>query len=42
VVDGDPFGDITAMQRIHTVVKEGAVLVREGAMLLPPAAQERQ
>jgi imidazolonepropionase-like amidohydrolase len=42
VVDGDPLADITAMQRIHTVVKDGAVLVQEGAMLLSPTAQEGQ
>jgi hypothetical protein len=30
------------MQRIHAVVKDGAVLVQEGAMLLAPTAQERQ
>jgi imidazolonepropionase-like amidohydrolase len=34
VVDGDPLTDITAMQRIHMVVKGGEVLVREGAMPL--------
>ena len=34
VVDGDPLTDITAMQRVHTVVKDGEVAVREGAMLL--------
>lgn len=42
VVDGDPLADITAMQRIHTVVKGGTVLVQEGAMLLSPTAQEGQ
>jgi imidazolonepropionase-like amidohydrolase len=35
-VDGDPLLDITAMQRIHTVVKDGTVLVRDGGVLLPP------
>jgi imidazolonepropionase-like amidohydrolase len=40
VVDGDPLLDITAMQRIHTVVKGGELLVREGALLLSPTALE--
>ena len=34
VVDGDPLTDITAMQRIHTVVKGGEVLVRDDGVLL--------
>jgi cytosine/adenosine deaminase-related metal-dependent hydrolase len=29
IVDGDPLTGITAMQRIHTVIKEGQVLVSE-------------
>ena len=40
VVDGDPLTDITAMQRIHTVVKDGKVLVREGGLLLSPTSEE--
>jgi imidazolonepropionase-like amidohydrolase len=40
VVDGDPLTDITAMQRIHTVVKGGEVVVREGGLLLPAAGVE--
>jgi imidazolonepropionase-like amidohydrolase len=40
VVDGDPLTDITAMQRIHTVVKGGEVLVREGGLLLSPTGVE--
>jgi len=40
VVDGDPLLDITAMQRIHTVVKGGELLVREGALLLSPTHLE--
>ena len=40
VVDGDPLTDITAMQRIHTVVKGGKVLVREGGVLLSPTGVE--
>jgi imidazolonepropionase-like amidohydrolase len=40
VVDGDPLTDITSMQRIHTVVKGGELLVREGALLLSPVAVE--
>jgi imidazolonepropionase-like amidohydrolase len=37
-VDGDPLTDISAMQRIHSVVKDGEVVVREGAMLLSSKA----
>jgi imidazolonepropionase-like amidohydrolase len=37
IVDGDPLTDITAVQRIHTVVKEGEVMVREGGVLAAPA-----
>ena len=40
VVDGDPLTDIAAMQRIHTVVKSGEVVVRDGAMLLSPTVSE--
>ena len=39
VVDGDPLLDITAMQRIHSVVKGGHVLVRDGGVLLSPTHQ---
>jgi imidazolonepropionase-like amidohydrolase len=35
LVDGDPLTDITALQRIHMVVKGGEVLVRDGTMLWP-------
>lgn len=35
IVDGDPCADITAMQRVHTVIKDGETLVRDGAMLWP-------
>jgi imidazolonepropionase-like amidohydrolase len=35
IVDGDPFVDMTAMRRVHTVIKEGETLVRDGAMLWP-------
>ena len=35
IVDGDPFADMTAMRRVHTVIKEGETLVRDGAMLWP-------
>jgi imidazolonepropionase-like amidohydrolase len=41
VVDGDPLADIAAMQRIHTVIKGGEVLVRDGGMLLSPTGGER-
>jgi imidazolonepropionase-like amidohydrolase len=33
IVDGDPLTDISAMQRLHTVVKGGEVLVRDGGIL---------
>jgi enamidase len=36
VVDGDPISDITAVQRIHSVIKGGTMLVRDGAMQLSP------
>jgi imidazolonepropionase-like amidohydrolase len=38
VVDGDPLVDMVAMRRIHTVIKDGEVLVRNGAMVWPAAA----
>jgi imidazolonepropionase-like amidohydrolase len=41
VVEGDPLADITAMQRIHTVVKGGEVLVRDGGVRLSPMGGER-
>ena len=34
VVDGDPLTDIAAMQRVHTVIKDGEVLVRDGGMVV--------
>jgi imidazolonepropionase-like amidohydrolase len=33
IVDGDPWLDITAMQRVHTVIKDGKTLVSEGRLL---------
>jgi imidazolonepropionase-like amidohydrolase len=36
IVDGDPLADMSAMRRIHTVIKDGETLVRDGAMLWPP------
>jgi imidazolonepropionase-like amidohydrolase len=33
VVDGDPLQDISAVQRVHTVVLGGELLVRDGGML---------
>jgi imidazolonepropionase-like amidohydrolase len=33
VVDGDPLQDISALQRMHMVVKGGELLVRDGGML---------
>ena len=35
IVDGDPFSNIENMQRIHTVVKQGEVIVREGSLVWP-------
>jgi imidazolonepropionase-like amidohydrolase len=35
IVDGDPFTDMTAIRRVHTVIKDGETLVRDGAMLWP-------
>jgi imidazolonepropionase-like amidohydrolase len=33
VIDGDPLADLSAMQRIHTVIKDGEVVVREGGIV---------
>jgi len=33
IVDGDPLLDITAMQRVHTVIKDGKTLVYEGKLV---------
>jgi imidazolonepropionase-like amidohydrolase len=33
VVDGDPLADMVAMRRMHTVVKDGEVVVRDGTMV---------
>jgi imidazolonepropionase-like amidohydrolase len=33
IVDGDPWLDITAMQRVHTVIKDGKTLVSEGRLV---------
>jgi imidazolonepropionase-like amidohydrolase len=38
IVEGDPMADIGAMQRVHTVIKDGEVVVRQGGMLWPAAA----
>lgn len=35
IVDGDPLTDMSAMRRMHTVIKDGETLVRDGAMLWP-------
>ncbi len=32
VLDGDPVADITALQRVHLVIKDGKVAVRDGAL----------
>jgi imidazolonepropionase-like amidohydrolase len=33
LVDGDPCTDMSAMRRIHSVVKDGQVRVRDGALV---------
>jgi imidazolonepropionase-like amidohydrolase len=35
IVDGDPLADMTAIRHVHTVIKDGETLVRDGAMLWP-------
>jgi hypothetical protein len=37
-VDGDPLGDISAMQRIHGVIKGGMLVARREAVVWPPAS----
>lgn len=37
IVDGNPLVDMAAMRRVHTVIKDGEVLVRDGAMVWPGA-----
>ena len=37
IVDGDPLVDIGAMGRVHGVVQDGRLVVREGAILWPPS-----
>lgn len=32
VLDGDPSADITALQRVHLVIKDGKIMVRDGAL----------
>jgi imidazolonepropionase-like amidohydrolase len=32
VLDGDPSTDITALQRVHLVIKDGRIAVRDGAL----------
>ena len=33
VLDGDPCADITALQRVHLVIKDGRVVARDGALM---------
>lgn len=33
VLDGDPCTDITALQRVHLVIKDGNIVVRDGALV---------
>ena len=35
IVDGNPLTDMTAMRHVHTVIKDGQVLVRDGVLLWP-------
>ena len=35
IVDGNPLTDMTTMRRMHMVIKDGQVLVRDGALLWP-------
>lgn len=35
VIDGDPLADMQAMRHIHTVIRGGETLVRDGALLWP-------
>jgi imidazolonepropionase-like amidohydrolase len=35
VIDGNPLDDITAIRRVHTVIKDGEVVVRNSAMVWP-------
>ena len=35
IVDGDPLTNMAAMRRVHTVIKDGEVLVHDGAMVWP-------
>ena len=37
IVDGDPLEDISAMQRIHGVIKGGELVARSDAIVWPPA-----
>ena len=39
IVDGDPVADIGALQRIHTVMKGGEVMVSDGAVTWPSEAR---
>ena len=39
IVDGDPLMDIGAMRRIHGVVKDGRLVVKEGAVLWPSTSR---
>jgi imidazolonepropionase-like amidohydrolase len=38
VVDGDPLADMAIMQRVHTVIKDGEVMVRDGGVVWPATA----
>lgn len=35
IVDGDPLTNVVALRRVHTVIKDGEVLVHDGAMVWP-------
>jgi len=42
VVDDDPLTDINAMQRMYMVIKDGEVVVREGAVLTSSSGHENE
>ena len=35
IVDGDPLANIMAIQRVHTVVRNGVVVVSNGGIVVP-------
>jgi len=35
IFDGDPFADIASMRKVNTVIKDGEIVVRDGAFVWP-------